>query len=439
MNKNLLLPSVIKNSSYWILGFLLILLLILFLPWHQVVTGEGTVIVFSPMDRPQVLHSQIEAKIHKWHVKEGDFVNAGDILLELEELNPKYLDENLLQKLEGQKLTLLSKKAAVNSLLKSLQYQSQSTKGFREASLPNADLQVKQNIDRLQALKAKFEASKQNLTTAELNFERRELLFQKGLSSKRDLELSQLALAEAKAQLNSSQAELDLASRSIVIAQNDVLRIGSEADFKIFEVQAKIANSYEKLAEIDSEIFKIDIEIENLIQRIDQRIIRSPINGQVTRLMHPGQTEAIKPGDDLAIIVPATMDQAVELYIADNLVPLIEPGRQVRLQFSGWPSVQFLGWPSVAIGSFAGIVSVVDAVSLKDAKIRIIVKPDSNRIKNTIDTSWPDSKYLRPGTKVIGWVILDKVPIWFELWRIFSGFQPSLIYHPESKPKIKIK
>jgi adhesin transport system membrane fusion protein len=439
MNQYIETPAVLKQFTNFVVVISLIMLLALFLPWQQTITGEGKVTIFSPMERPQVIHSQIEAKITKWHVKEGDMVKAGDPLLELAELNPRYLDLDLSMKLEGQRSALLAKKLAINSLIASLNSQSHAMRDYRSATVPNADLQIKQTTDRFRALQERFVASKQNLITAELNFERRRQLFEQGLSSKRDFELSELALAEARAQLNAAQAELDVAQRSVLMSQNDVLKTSSEADFKIQDIQGKIASSYEKLAEIDSDVYKIDIEIANLTGRVDQRLIKAPCDGQVTQLITLGQTETIKPGDDLAIVVPDSLDQAAEIYISDSLAPLLSPGREVRLQFSGWPALQFIGWPSIAVGSFSGKVTVVDAVSLQEGKVRVIIKPDTERIKTHKDHAWPSSQYLRPGTKVVAWILLDKVPMWFELWRVFSGFQPSLIYNPEQKGKIKIK
>jgi hypothetical protein len=38
---------------------------------------------------------------------------------------------------------------------------------------------------------------------------------------------------------------------------------------------------------------------------------------------------------------------------------------------------------------------------------------------------------LRQGSGVLGWTMLDDVPIWFELWRQLNGFPPSLKNKPD--------
>jgi hypothetical protein len=36
---------------------------------------------------------------------------------------------------------------------------------------------------------------------------------------------------------------------------------------------------------------------------------------------------------------------------------------------------------------------------------------------------------------VYGWVMLDNVPVWYELWRQLNGFPPSLQEEPKEEKK----
>ncbi|MGC4006291.1 MAG: hypothetical protein QM811_25495 [Pirellulales bacterium] len=146
-------------------------------------------------------------------------------------------------------------------------------------------------------------------------------------------------------------------------------------------------------------------------------------------LVNPG-AESVKEGTPLLEFVPHTDDFAVELFLDGNDVPLVQaqeidpldgaalPGDKVRLQFEGWPAVQFVGWPSVAVGTFGGVVKIVDAVPAKGGKFRILVVPDP------ADQAWPASRYLRQGNQANGWVLLRTVPLGQELWRRLNGFPP---------------
>ncbi|MES2461629.1 MAG: secretion protein HlyD, partial [Armatimonadota bacterium] len=105
---------------------------------------------------------------------------------------------------------------------------------------------------------------------------------------------------------------------------------------------------------------------------------------------------------------------------------LLAEGRTVRLQLAGWPALQFSGWPSVAVGTFAGKVSVIDAVDDGTARYRVIVRPDRERIASGKDQPWPPADTLRPGAEATGWILLDTVSLGFELWRQFNAFPPTV-------------
>ncbi|MCA9008078.1 MAG: toxin secretion protein, partial [Planctomycetaceae bacterium] len=92
----------------------------------------------------------------------------------------------------------------------------------------------------------------------------------------------------------------------------------------------------------------------------------------------------------------------------------------VRLQFEGWPAVQFSGWPSVAVGTFGGEVVSVDAIDNGLGKFRILIRPDPD------DNPWPQDRFLRQGVRANAWVLLNQVPLWYEVWRKLNGFPPAV-------------
>ncbi len=395
--KALKTPAVLRSLSLILMILAVFATAILFLPWQQVVTAEGFVTVFAPNERPQAICSLIDARIIQCYVKEGEMVKRGDLLLELEELHPSYLDDQQLSRLAAQRQASIQKRRAVEMLLDNLKQQSQTLSNVQNIAVP---------------------AAQQNYNTAEINFQRRKQLYEKGLISKRDLELAELDRVKADA---------------------TTFTVGAEAALKVQDAESKIAQSYEKLAQINSEIYKMDIDLSNLQNRIQQRKIYAPLDGQITRLHTYGSAQTVKAGEEIAIIVPATYDQAVEVFVPDYFTALVSVGRKVRLQFAGWPAFQFAGWPAARVGTFAGEIAVIDAYSADSGQFRLLVKPDYQRIKANLDEPWPDSRILRPGTKVLAWVLLDEVPLWFEFWRILNGFPPTVMEHSHSKIPKRLK
>lgn len=409
-----------------LLIILLVALCLYFVPWQQSVTGYGRVIVFSPMDRPQNIESQIPGRLVKWNILEGQQVKAGEVIAEIEDIDSKFLSDDQVSMLKSQRSFLESGLAQARTRETALEDQLKDLTNSRNLAIPAAEQKALQAEDSVSQAVQTVEQAKQSLLTAELNFKRRQELFDKGLRSKRDLELAELDIVTAKTRLESVQAALEVSRKGLQVARYERDKVVNDTSASVNGIRASLASVRETIAKNNSDLQKIDIDIQNVSQRSDQRIIRAPRNGKVVRVMKVGPGETVKAGDILAVLAPDTTDQAVELWLSDYDAPLVSTGRSVRLNFAGWPAVQFVGWPSVAVGTFAGRVRVMDAVDDGNSRFRIIITPDEEQIKSGNEEPWPTLDQLRPGAEVNGWVMLDTVSLGWELWRQFNAFPPTV-------------
>nr|GFD27500.1 hypothetical protein [Tanacetum cinerariifolium] len=87
---------------------------------------------------------------------------------------------------------------------------------------------------------------------------------------------------------------------------------------------------------------------------------------------HRAGQPARQEGESIATLQPEAPLLAAELYVRAMDVPLIQRGRTVRLQFEGFPAIQFSGWPSAAVGTFGGMVTVIDVVNSPGGKYRLL-------------------------------------------------------------------
>ena len=108
-------------------------------------------------------------------------------------------------------------------------------------------------------------------------------------------------------------------------------------------------------------------------------MIRAPQDGYVVRALRGGIGEQLKEGDPVVTILPASPRSAVALQVSAADVALLGLGRKVRLQFDGWPALQFSGWPAAAVGTFGGVVAVIDPVAGPDGAYGVLVPPRRER------------------------------------------------------------
>lgn len=417
-SRSLVLMLVLLNVS--------IVLSLIYVPWQQSVTGTGQIFIFNPGDRPQSIEAQIAGRLKQWNAFEGQSVKAGDIIAEIEEIDQKFLDPNQITNQRGQKVALLASRSAAQARLMALESQLSDLSNSRDVAIPAANERFRMAQDRVKVAEQNIEQARQNVQTAQQNYDRVKFLFEeKGLRSKRDLELTELELVSQKTRLESLQAQLQLAQREVEALRLDAGRVTNDTSAQLNGIRVSMASVKETIAKLDSDILKLDVDINNLEQRNEQHLIKAPRDGKLVRVLRVGQGETVKAGTVLAQIAPQTEDQAVEVFLSDYDAPLVQQGDPVRLSFDGWPAIQFVGWPSVAVGTFAGKVKIIDAVGDEMGRVRIVVEPDREAVEKYGDEPWPPLDQLRPGSGARGWVMLRTVSLGFELWRQFNAFPAS--------------
>ena len=283
-------------------------------------------------------------------------------------------------------------------------------------------------------LRRQIRLANQDILTARLQRDRVETLFEQGLKSKRDLELAVQKLVEEETKLQKLEGDIDVVSTDIEIANLEQAKTAADLAEKQQKVAESIAKARSVIAETEEKIKKLEGEASAIKVREELQKIVAPRNGQITKLKNVGPGHMIKEGDTLATLVPPQQSLGVELYVKGLDTPLVEVGRPVRLMFEGFPAVPFVGWPWASVGTFGGTVAVVDPAGAEDGKegFRVWVLPDPN------EPEWPPTSRLRIGSKVNGWILLDDVPLYYEIWRQLNAFPARPALQKETQ-KIKIK
>ncbi len=397
--------------------FLVLLILLGFTPWQQNVGGLGRVVAYAPLERQQTVQAPVEGRVAQWWVREGSRVKAGERLAEITDNDPE-----LPRRLEAELNTLLGRIATIEGRTVAVEIQLRMAAQSRDMAVSAAESRVAMAEERLRAARQALDAAVAAESTSALNFDRQQALQTKGLASTRAYELARLEIAQRKAEAERSRAGLAAAASELDAVRADRRKIAADAASSVEKARADLNKSREELAYAQAEKFKL----ETRLARQRTQVVTAPRDGTVLRLAVSTQAEMVKAGDALAVLVPDTRERAVELWVDGNDAPLITPGRKVRLQFEGYPAVQFSGWPEVAVGTFGGVVSLIDSTDNGQGQFRLLILPDAE------DQAWPSERFLRQGVRANGWVLLNQVRLGYELWRIFNGFPPS--YLPSHPP-----
>lgn len=384
-------------------------ILLVVTPWQQNIAGAGRVIAFSPEERPQNIESPLDGRIVKWHVVEGQTVRKGDLIVEMTDNDPS-INERLQQERDQTALTIDQGEQRV----KSIEDRIRGLLDTQRSGVAAAELRVKMAVERVAAADQALAAARAARVTAQLNLERQKALEAKGLTSTRNVELAVLDAAQRDADVDRAVATLNAARSEQASLDAELQRTDADARTRVDEARGALASAQSDVAKARAELAKVDVRVA---RQQTQRVV-APIDGTVLRVVARQSGEQLKSGAPLAVLVPASKKNVVELWVDGNDMPMIQAGRTVRVQFEGWPALQFAGWPSIAVGTFGGRVMLVDSTDNGKGKFRVLVEPDPN------DDPWPSGHYLRQGVRANGWVLLNMVPVGWEIWRQFNGFPP---------------
>lgn len=236
-------------------------------------------------------------------------------------------------------------------------------------------------IQRLQAerdqVEIQLQAARTGLRTAQLDVDRTKDLFDSGLAARREYE---------------------------------------QALIRVEDFRGRVAQAAAQLERVDVNLSRQSVQV-----------VAAPRDGRILSVNAGDTATYVSAGQTLATFVPEDPQRVIEIFVDGRDVALVHVGDKSRIQFEGWPVVQFSGWPSQAIGTFGGEVVAIDPSAQANGGFRVLIGEDPD------EEPWPDQRYIRFGAGVRAWILLETVPVGYEIWRQLNNFPPELTNNPAAQ------
>ncbi len=419
-----------KLPLFLFLALLLGLIISMFLPWTQNIQAKGYVTTLLPEQRPQAIQSVISGRLENWFVREGDFVKAGDTIVHLSEVKSEYFDPDLIARTSEQVDAKSQSISSYDAKVKALENQYKALQQSLVLKMEQTENKILQGRNKIKIDSIDLDAYKMNLKIAENQFERTQQLFDKGLKSLSELQEKELKLQQTKAKVTAQENKLLNQKNNLT---NLIIELGAtenEYADKLSKSQSDQQSALSAKLETMAATSKLQNQLSNYNQRQQFYFITAPQDGYVTKAIKKGIGEIVKEGTDIVTIMPDVYDLAVEMYLPPQDLPLIRHGDEVRLRFDGWPAIVISGWPEASTGIFSGNIVAIDRFISENGFYRIMISP------NNVEKPWP--KILRVGTGTNSFILLNDVPIWYEIWRQLNGF-PADFYKEKDDEKQEVK
>ncbi len=427
--KDIMNKGYYKYFNKFLLTAAIILLIVLFLPWTQNITGQGIVTTLKPNQRPQTIQSQIPGRIEEWYVREGDSVKAGDTILRISEVKSDYFDDKLVERTNQQIQAKSSSVTDYDGKVEALNRQINALKNEQKLKLEQTQNKLLQSQLKVKSDSIDLEAARTNLRIAETRFTRIQTLQEEGLKAVRDVEEKRLKLQETQAKLISQENKYLASQNEVINAKLELSRITASYADKISKAQSDMFTAQSSGFDTRAQVTKLENAYSNYKKRNSLLYVTAPLNGIINKALKGGVGVTFKEGEELVGIMPLKYDLAVETFVRPIDLPLIHIGEDVRVQFDGWPAIVFSGWPNVSYGTYGAKVVAIENFISDNGRYRILLAPDE------MDHEWPEAIRVGSGARTIA--LLEDVPIWFELWRQINSFPPNYYQPQDSKTASK--
>ncbi len=411
--------------SYMLGAVFFIILIIMFLPWTQNIQSKGKVVSLNPADQEQMIPSIISGRIQKWKVREGQHVMAGDTIATITEVKAEYLDPDLLGNTRRQ---IQAKEASMDAYTIKIRAYDQQIDLLGNLQ----ELKLEQARNKIEQTRAKLTADSIAYQIAATQYVRYDTLYKQGLYSQTDWENYRNKMIDTQNKYLVSKNEFINAKIELESVKNEYLE-------KLAKAESERQDARYGLYTTEAEITKLQNMYSNYSERFGFYTILAPKDGFITKAYRAGVGETVKEGEPLVTFVSSEIEKAVEIYVRPVDLPLIKVGNKVRFLFDGWPAIFFRGWPNLSFGTFGGVIVGYDRTSDQNGNFRVLVSPDPN------DVPWPELIQLGTGAEAIA--LLNRVPVWYEIWRTANGFPPDFyrqmdednedVKAPKIKPLLK--
>ena len=337
----------------------------------------------------QLVQSSEPGVIRKRYVEEGDLVNKGDLLFDIDPVDAKAQ----LNQVEKRLAALLIKQIRLEAEI------TESTPDFKQDLVESAPTSFSTEL-------ALFKARRDDLNTRSAILEQREIqklneiqefkirykTAQNGLELiRREIETIEplvkngLAPETRLIQLRRDDAAMLGEANSAKSSQNRVLSGLAEIKEQLkAERQAYITSALTDLSAIEGEINEYLIRIPALKSRVERTSIRAPLDGIINQLNYVTADAYVRTGEVLLEMVPTGSDLIVETKIDPKDIGDIILGQDVKISLTAYDPSRY--------GRIDGNVLSISADAITDQQ--------TNKQSYLVDVSIASSLYEGDGSEV---------------------------------------
>ncbi|MBO9494458.1 HlyD family type I secretion periplasmic adaptor subunit [Thalassotalea sp. G20_0] len=342
----------------------------------ETVTGYGRVI---PSSRVQEVQSLDGGTLKSVHVREGEFVHAGDLLLQIDETRYQSsfrVNESELESLQGSVARLESELSALAGLQNGLRsMDDQGGINFPEhyqQHFPEQALQQKALMnERMAALNSQITIFEQQVIqkqhelnelkekvktlTRSLQLANEELSLKKPLTD--DGVITRVEIINLERRANELQGDLTNAQLMVARLESALKEAVGRRNDLVIRYRADLQKELQDTRDRSGKLLEGQAGLED---RVRKAALHAPVDGLVKTVKVHTEGSVIQPGSTVVEIVPAEDPLIFEARVQPADIAFLQSGQMALVKLTAYEFATF--------GSLKGIVDTISADTLDDEK-----------------------------------------------------------------------
>ena len=322
----------------WTRGLLyfLVVFVAIVLPWAMLSKVDETGSArgrLEPEGKTLELDAPVAGTVTAIQVKEGQTVKAGQTLLELESEITSAEHQQAQAKLEG----LLNRVAQLSAVQNQLEMAVRTAKLQNQSQESEQLAQLDQIRQRLSSSQKVYALEKDRLAVAQNDVQRHQYLWQKGAISKSRLEEVENVKMERQQLLEQARSDIQEATTELDKQQNALERLGRTGELAVLDSERQLQELQTQIVDLQSEIAQTEKQIQSLQFQLQQRVLRTPINGTIFQLTIENVGAVLQPGQTITQIAPQGAPLVFRAQMPSSESGFLRVGMPVKLKFDAYP------------------------------------------------------------------------------------------------------
>ncbi len=307
------------------------------LPWamlskvDEVGSARGQL---EPKGKTFKIDAPVAGKVAEINVKEGETLKAGQVVLELESDLARDELHQAQAKLEGQ-LNRMSQLELMRQQLRGITVRAQQQQG--KATAASLLSKIEETRQKLNHSKTQRKILNERLASDKNEVERYRSLVDEGVIAEVQVVGKQRIVNGTREELTQIDSQMKESESQLQAQQKEYEGTLRENELAILETQRQTKELESQIANLQGEINQNKQQISSLKFQLQQREVRSPINGVLFQLPIEKPGAVVQPGQLVAQIAPENVPLILRANMPSQESGFLELGMPVHIKFDAYP------------------------------------------------------------------------------------------------------